>query len=268
MMAFTQSIIVWPKAVSTSTVNIDAVPPKTLGDYINDAGEAVHGYLPWLPGGTDDEVLPTTTVEKTYNFFQMDSVVSESHLLSNEVTCYPISSGFTVSDHVIKKNFLFGLAGVVVNNKFAEFGLNFTTIGAVAGAMMSQAVGPVIGSLIGQAAHAIDNIGQDGSPVTKAYNQLKDLVRNGTLVHVSTILGTYENCVLRSVQINQDVRTATILPLILQFEQLQVIDQEALGVDSDMAKALTTMTPTDTELLIKAAKASSLNIGAALLGVS
>lgn len=265
-MAFTQSIIVWPKAVNTSTVNIEAVKPKELGDYINEAGQAVRGYLPWLPGGTEDDALPVTTVEKTYNYLQLDSVVTENHLLSNEVTSYPISSGFIVSDHVIKKNFLFGISGVVVNNKFQEFGLNFTTIGAVAGAMMSQAVGPIIGSLLGQAAHAIDNIGQDGSPVTKAFNQLKDLVRNGTLIHVSTILGTYENCVLRSVQINQDVRTATILPLILQFEQLQVIDHEGLGVDSDMAKALTQMTPTDTELLIKAAKASGLNILSSLLG--
>lgn len=265
-MAFTQSIIVWPKAVSTSTVNIEAVPPKTLGDYIDEAGETVRGYLPWLPGGTDEEELPETKVEKTYNYLQLDSVVTENHLLANEVTGYPVSSGFVVSDHVIKKNFHFAISGVVVNNKFQEFGLNFTTIGAVAGAMLSQAVGPIIGSLIGQAAHAIDNVGQDGSPVTKAFNQLKDLVRNGTLVHVSTILGTYENCVLRSVQINQDVRTATILPLILQFEQLQVIDHEGLGADTDMAKALTAMTPTDTELLIKAAKASSLNIASAIFG--
>lgn len=259
-MAFTQSIIVWPKAVSTSTVNVDAVPEKELVEEEDDEGNITQKYLSWLPGGTDSEELPLTSVEKTYNFLQLDSVVTENHVFSNEITSYPISSGFVVSDHVIKKNFLFGISGVVVNNKMQEFGLNFTTIGAVAGAMMSQAVGPIIGSLLGQAGHAIDNIGQDGAPVTKAFNQLKDLVRNGTLVHVSTILGTYENCVLRSVQINQDGRTATVLPLILQFEQLQVIDKEGLAADSDMGKALTQMTPTDTELLLKAALASGLNL--------
>lgn len=265
-MAFTQSIIVWPVAVNTSMVDAPAVPPKTLGQYINEAGDTVRGYLPWLPGGTDKEVAPTEESKKSFNFLQLDSVVTEGHRMGNEVTSFPVSSGFLVSDHVIKKNIEFYISGVVVNNKFAEFGLNYTTIGAVAGAMLSQAVGPVIGSLLGQAAHAVDNVGQNGAPVTAAYNQLKDLSRNGTLVHVSTILGTYENCVLRGVQINQDGSSATVLPVVLQFEQLQVVGAKGLDENTVMAKTLHKPTATDTELLLKAAGASGLNIAMSVFG--
>lgn len=258
-MAFTQSIILWPKTSSTSSVEVEAVPPSTL--------DKITGKVKsWLPGGLFDEATPTETQVKTYNLLQLDCVVAENHVMENEVTSFPISSGFIVSDHVIKKNFKFAIAGMVVNNKFAEVGFNWTTAGSVAGAMVSNAVGPIIGSLLGSAASALDNVGQTKSPVQNAFTQLQDLVRNGTLVHVSTILGTYENCVIRSVQINQDVRTATVLPLMLQFEQLQVTDYLGLGVDTDMAKALTVMTPTDTELLLKAALASGVNIASSLLG--
>ena len=56
------------------------------------------------------------------------------------------------------------------------------------------------------------------------------------------------------------------MKLLLQFEQLQVVGAKGLDENSVMAKALHKPTATDTELLLKAAGASGLNIAMSVFG--
>ena len=251
-MAFTKSQIIWAKdkSVFEKEVVAQTFTPDDQGNPV----ETI--YYP------DDE-RPEETTETSFNTLALDCVLSEAHEFRNEVTSYPVSSGFLISEHIIKKNPIFHLNGIITNVSMPSDLTLISTVGKVVGSMVNRVVGPVLGSLIGSAAHAIDNCGMAGDPIKDAFLQLQELVREGTIVHVATILGTYEGCVLRGVRIHQDVRTATILPLTLTFEQLRVIQPDGrIGFDvpADQKKALQTTTPTDAQLMLKILKSSGVNI--------
>ena len=251
-MAFTKSQIIWAK--NQTTVEKEVVAQTFVPDANGNPTETV--YYP-------DDSAPEETTQLSFNTLALDCVLSESHTFKNEVTAYPVSSGFLISEHIIKKNPMFSLNGIITNVSMPDDLTVISTIGKVVGGMVNRVVGPVLGSLIGSAAHAIDNCGLAGDPIKDAFLQLQELVREGTIVHVATILGVYEGCVLREVRIHQDVRTATILPLTLTFEQLQVIQPDGrigFNVPDDQKKALQTTTPTDAQLMLKALKASGVNI--------
>lgn len=251
-MAFTKSQIIWAK--DESTVEKEVVAQTFTPDAQGTPVETV--YYP-------DDSAPEETTQLSFNTMALDCVLTESHTFKNEVTSYPISSGFLISEHVIKKNPMFSLNGIITNVSMPGDVSLISTVGKVVGSMVNRVVGPVLGSLIGSAAHAIDNCGLSGDPIKDAFLQLQDLVSDGTIVHVATILGVYEGCVLREVRIHQDVRTATILPVTLTFERLRVIQPDGrigFQVADDMKKALQTTTPTDTQLMFKALKGSGVNI--------
>lgn len=255
-MAFTKSQIIWAK--DRKVFEKDVVAQTFTTDAGGNAVETV--YYP-------DSERPEETTETSFNILALDCVMHESHTFSNEVTKYPVSSGFLIGEHVIKQNPMFSINGLITNVSMPSELTLISTVGKVAGAMANRVVGPVLGSLIGSAAHAIDNIGLAGDPIKDAFIQLQKLVRDGTIVHVATILGTYEGCVLRKVMIRQDLRTATVLPLTLTFEQMYIIQPDGrigFSVPADQKKALQTMTPTDTELLFKAFKSSGINIAGSI----
>lgn len=251
-MAFTKSQIIWAK--DTKVFEKDVVA-QTFSPA--DGGKLVETiYYP-------DSTRPTEISETSFNTMALDCVINEGHVFRNEVTSYPVSSGFLISEHVIKKNPMFSLNGIITNVSMPSDLTLVSTVGKVVGSMVNRAVGPVLGSLIGSAAHAIDNIGLAGDPIKDAFLQLQKLVSDGTIVHVATILGVYEGCVLREVRIQQDLRTATALPLILTFEQLRIIQPDGrIGFElpADQKRALQTTTPTDTELMLKALMLSGVNI--------
>lgn len=250
-MAFRKSIILWSKDTKVTENYIVADNTKVL-----------------LPGATPPTVtageVPQESTETSYDYLALDCVVSESHAFSNEVTAYPISSGFLISEHTIKKNKMFSLTGMITNvNMFDGDFLSITNVGKVAGAMVSRVIGPVLGSLLGSAAHAMDPSGITKSPIEEKFKQLQDLVTNGTIVHVATILGTYECCVLREVRINQDSTTSSVLPVSLTFEQLRVIQPDGrigFNVPDDQKQAMKQNTPTDTETMVKVLKQSGVGV--------
>ena len=250
-MAFRKSIILWSKDTKVTENYIVADNTKVL-----------------LPGATPPTVtageVPQESTETSYDYLALDCVVSESHAFSNEVTAYPISSGFLISEHTIKKNRMFSLTGMITNvNMFDGDFLSITNVGKVAGAMVSRVIGPVLGSLLGSAAHAMDPSGITKSPIEEKFKQLQDLVTNGTIVHVATILGTYEGCVLREVRINQDSATSSVLPVSLTFEQLRVIQPDGrigFNVPDDQKQAMQQNTPTDTEIMVKVLKQSGVGV--------
>jgi len=250
-MAFRKSIILWSKDTKVTENYIVADNTKVL-----------------LPGATPPTVtageVPQESAEISYDYLALDCVISESHAFSNEVTAYPISSGFLISEHTIKKNRMFSLTGMITNvNMFDGDFLSITNVGKVAGAMVSRVIGPVLGSLLGSAAHAMDSSGITKNPIEEKFKQLQDLVTNGTIVHVATILGTYEGCVLREVRINQDSTTSSVLPVSLTFEQLRVIQPDGrigFNVPDDQKQAMQQNTPTDTETMVKVLKQSGVGV--------
>ena len=250
-MAFRKSIILWSKDTKVTENYIVADNTKVL-----------------LPGANPPTVtageVPQESAETSYDYLALDCVISESHAFSNEVTAYPISSGFLISEHTIKKNKMFSLTGMITNvNMFDGDFLSITNVGKVAGAMVSRVIGPVLGSLLGSAAHAMDSSGITKDPIKDKFEKLQELVTNGTIVHVATILGTYEGCVLREVRINQDSTTSSVLPVSLTFEQLRVIQPDGrigFNVPDDQKQAMKQNTPTDTETMVKVLKQSGVGV--------
>lgn len=250
-MAFRKSIILWSKDTKVTENYIVADNTKVL-----------------LPGANPPTVtageVPQESAETSYDYLALDCVISESHAFSNEVTAYPISSGFLISEHTIKKNRMFSLTGMITNvNMFDGDFLSITNVGKVAGAMVSRVIGPVLGSLLGSAAHAMDSSGITKDPIKDKFEKLQELVTNGTIVHVATILGTYEGCVLREVRINQDSTTSSVLPVSLTFEQLRVIQPDGrigFNVPDDQKRAMKQNTPTDTETMVKVLKQSGVGV--------
>lgn len=256
-MAFTKSMIIWAK--DQATIEKDVVAKTYTPDNQGKPVETIY---------YGDEDRPQEEKQVSYNSLALDCVMNESHVFRNEVTQYPTSSGFLISEHTIKKNFKFSLNGLVTNVSMPGELTLISTVGKVVGAMASRVIGPVLGGLIGSAAHAIDNAGLTGDPIKETFIQLQNLVRDGTIVHVATILGTYEGCVLNEVRIHQDGKTATVLPVTLVFEQQRVIQPNGrIGFDLplDQKQALLTTTPNDTQLMLKMLALSGVNVLGSIL---
>ncbi len=235
-MAFTKSIILWKRS---STIE-DVYEENPLGmaskwmkekqQQVNDAvEEGVNTVAYWI-GADAQSISPKVRDSELFESLSLDVVISESHSFSNEITGYPVSEGFQISEHVIRKNPQFTLQGWVTDVAMPKNIVSFNTLGKVAGSMFARDSSSVLGSLLGSAGNVVDNLGyKDASPVKDAFVILKDLVKNGTLVHVATILGTYENCVLRSVSIQQNVTNSTVLPVTLNFEKVYILgDRNAI----------------------------------------
>lgn len=250
-----------------STISKDMNPlskyAKQYDDFVDGAIDDIQSTLT-----TEDEVTenePEDLNKISYKVLTLDCVIQEAHSITNEITSYPISSGFNVSDHTIKRNPIFKMQGWITNVNMPTTQVSITNIGKVAGAMVSRSMGPVIGSLLGSAANVVDNLLVSGNPIKEAFEQLKILVQNGTLVHVSTLIGTYENCVIRSMEIQQNVITASVLPVTLTFEKLFVIDDSTgnfllEGQNAAIKKGLNQMTPTQLESAIGMIQAQGINI--------
>lgn len=272
-MAYTRSIIMWEVGSNTTdkTVSPLGTYAAMFDNYIDDARQAGTDAVNSLYRkvlNTEDDLLentPTEQRETSYRSLTLDCVMQEAHSINNEITSYPVSTGFSISDHTIRRNPVFKMQGWVTNVNMPTTQISITNVGKVAGAMVNRSLGPVIGSLLGSAANLIENIGVSGNPVKEAYETLKGLIENGTIVHVSTLVGTYENCVLRSMEISQNVMTASVLPITLTFEKIYMIDAvtgEFLleGQNQAIQTALNQMTPTMLQSTVSMLTAQGVNI--------
>ncbi len=285
-MAFTKSIILWQRDSQT----VDEYEDNILGQsskYMNKVNQEIDDYVEGVTNEvtayfTSSEVKPLAPKVKTlekYETLSLDLVTIETHDFTNEITGYPISDGFQISEHVIKKNPKFSIQGWVTDVAMPKNIVSFNTLGKIAGSMFARDSSSILGSLLSSAGNVVDNLGyENASPVKDAFITLQDLVRNGTLVHVATILGTYENCVLRSVNIQQNVTNSTVLPVVLQFEKVYIIaknrgDENPLNyVDPDV-KAMMEEVKNDTtgsylDDLYGQLTKQGVNIVQAVMGVS
>ena len=229
-MAFTKSIILWKRSSTIEDVyeeNPLGMASKWMDEkqqQIDDAVEAGVNTVAYWIGADAQSISPKVQDSELFESLSLDVVISESHSFSNEITGYPVSEGFQISEHVIRKNPQFTLQGWVTDVAMPKNIVSFNTLGKIAGSMFARDSSSVLGSLLGSAGNVVDNLGyKNASPVKDAFVILKDLVKNGTLVHVATILGTYENCVLRSVSVQQNVTNSTVLPVTLNFEKVYIL---------------------------------------------
>jgi len=206
---------------------------KKVGDVLEDAQEGINNVIAAGKEKLAEADLiadsPKEIDNTIWKTMSLNCVLIESHQFTNEVTSYPVSTGFIISDHVIKRNPTFRISGWITDVNMPDSVISLSTIGKVAGSMYSRSGNPIIGSLLGSAGSVLDNMLLDNvSLVKEGFEDIKGLVRDGTIVHVATILGTYENCVIRSASITQDKNTATVLPVDLAFEKINIIGPDGV----------------------------------------
>lgn len=153
-----------------------------------------------------------------------DCVVSEAHQATCDVTNYPVESGFIISDHTIRRNRVLNVHGAIVNAKLSQ-GLVPATI-KVAGAVFGSKLAGVVATAYNTFNSLAGLLGTtESSPVSKGFKELQNLVNNGAICHVSTLLGEYSPCVVRSMQVVQDVESSNYLNVKLVIEELVLVNR-------------------------------------------
>lgn len=164
----------------------------------------------------------TVNVDNTWKVIAWDCVIDEMHHAENEVTKYPIQSGFMVSDHIIRQNRILKLRGVIVNVGLVPQGLDamIDLAAKAGGAILGTGFGAIVSSAITKAKYLFSE--DKVNKVRNTFDELEKLCLTGTFVHATTILGNYMNCIVRSVDVRQDSKTSSILIAELVLEEIQV----------------------------------------------
>lgn len=183
------------------------------------------------------EVTVDSGQSQLFNSFKFDAMVSESHDAEATVTSFPVSSGFIVSDHVIKQNRRLVLSAVAVNMQNSEiWSASVQGISTIAGSIFNNPIIPLIGGLAGTVASAF----QTADRIQSTYDLFNSFRCSGTKLYISTILGPYTNCVVTGLRTKHDKNTSAILSIEIFLEELQVIGDELLN--TAVRKAMASMT--------------------------
>jgi len=192
-----------------------------------------------------------------WNALAFDGVRMESHTGENIVTSYPVSTGFNVSDHTIRQNSKIQLDAIISSVSMPSATLRqgydaaFTTLCNAAAAVTGGTPTDLSGAnLFGRLKYDNDNIKLlENSPiddflnatinnltaqvslekVQRAFSEVVDLTRSGTIVHLLTMRGMYVNCVIRNYGVSNDVSNSYSLPISLSIEQLVVVSNLQRG---------------------------------------
>lgn len=160
----------------------------------------------------------------SWKVIEWDCVIKETHSVSNEITKYPVQTGFIVADHTIRANRLLSLKGIIVNVGLMPQGVDYAIdlASKAGGALLGSGAGAIIGSIITKARNVFSDTGSSENRVRSVFEELQQLCLKGTIVHASTILGPYVNCVIRDVKVTQDVNTSSVLIVDILLEELQI----------------------------------------------
>ena len=166
----------------------------------------------------------SVNVNNSWKVIAWDCVVEEGHKASNQVTKYPIQSGFLVSDHTIRENRILKLRGVIVNMSLVPSGLDamIDLAAKAGGAILGTGFGAVLSSAITKAEYLFSDSSSRVNKVKSTFDELERLCLTGTFVHATTILGNYMNCIIRDVEVRQDSKTSSLLIVDLVLEEMQV----------------------------------------------
>lgn len=172
--------------------------------------------------------------DENYNTFKFDAMVSETHRSDSVVTKLPVSSGFLVSDHIIKQNRMLKLSAVAVNMQNSALWMaSVQGLSVVTGAIFNNPIIPMIGSLAGGIASAFETEDR----VQSTWQLFRDLQASGTKLYINTIAGPYLNCVITSIETKHDKMTSAILSIEVTLEELQVVDasKDLLAINAKAA---------------------------------
>lgn len=199
---------------------------------------------------------PDNDINKSERFYayKFDATVSEAHRASATVTKFPVSSGFLVSDHIIKHNRMLTLKVVTANM------VNDSTwLLSVPGAMVvtGAVFGSAIGTVAGNAATLLQTSFETQDRVSNAYKKFCKFMEEGTRLYVSTILGTYLNCIVVDIQTIQDKDSSAVMAAEITLEELQVADINSDTRALAARKAMLEMK--DRDGLIKMAESVGIN---------
>lgn len=187
-----------------------------------------------LFGGTASalESLVTSSAPESFNSFKFDAMVSEEHDAQAEVTSFPVSSGFIVSDHVIKRNRQLRLNAVASNmQNAAMWSASVQGLSVITGAIFNNPIIPIVGGFAGTVASAFETADR----IQSTYALFNNFRAKGTKLYISTILGPYLNCVVTGLRVRQDKNTSAILAIEITLEELQVIGEDALAAEARKA---------------------------------
>ena len=187
-----------------------------------------------LFGGTAQalESLVTSGAPESFNSFKFDAMVKEDHAADAIVTKFPVSSGFIVSDHVIKQNRILKLTAVAVNmQNSAIWSASVQGLSVATGAIFNSPIIPIIGGIAGGVASAFET----SDRIQSTYNLFNTFRATGQKLYISTILGPYLNCVVTSLKTSHDKNTSAMLAIEITLEELQVIGDDALAQEARKA---------------------------------
>lgn len=178
------------------------------------------------------ESLVTSDIPESFNSFKFDAMVSEEHDAESVVTSFPVSSGFLVSDHVIKRNRVLKLSAVAVNMQNAAiWTASVQGLSVAAGAIFNNPIIPIVGGLAGGIASAFET----SDRIQSTYNLFNTFRTTGKKLYISTILGPYLNCVVTSLKTKHDKNTSAMLSIEITLEELQVIGDDDLATQARKA---------------------------------
>lgn len=185
-------------------------------------------------GGTAKalESLVTSGTPESFNSFKFDAMVKEDHEANAIVTKFPVSSGFIVSEHVIKQNRILKLTAVAVNmQNSAIWSASVQGLSVATGAIFNNPIIPIIGGIAGGVASAFET----SDRIQSTYNLFNTFRATGQKLYISTILGPYLNCVVTSLKTSHDKNTSAMLAIEITLEELQVIGDDALAQEARKA---------------------------------
>lgn len=164
--------------------------------------------------------------EQLFNSFKFDAMVSEGHDAEATITKFPVSSGFLVSDHIIKHNRVLKLEAAAVNmQNSAMWSASVQGLSVATGAIFDNPIIPILGGAAGAVASAFETTDR----IQSTYDLFNSFRASGTKLYVSTILGPYLNCVVTSIKTKHDKNTAEMLYVEVTMEELQTIGNDSLA---------------------------------------
>ena len=207
---------------------------KNLGKQLEDAvtGGGIFSGIKNLGKQLEDVV--TGEQSKLYNSFKFDAMISESHESRATVTSFPVSSGFIVSDHIIKHNRSLVLTAAAVNMQNSAFwSASVQGLSVITGAIFNNPILPIVGGIAGGVASAFETEDR----IQSTYELFKTFMGTGQKLYISTIVGPYLNCVVTGIRTKQDKDTSSMLAVEITFEELQVIGPDILAKNAKTAMA-------------------------------
>ena len=149
----------------------------------------------------------------------IDATLTESHVLTSEVTTYPIeqqpipySPGYAVSDHVQLKPLVYSMTGIISD----------TPIGFLVLGNLGQVISDVT-------TFSNNNGGFVGGRSKEAYKAIFDLWSSRIPFTVTTNLKRYTNMIFTNFTVNDDVDSSNAIKFTATLQQVTIVSSQSIS---------------------------------------